>query len=353
MTEGIRIRREGRAGRLTLARPEALNALTWGMCLEVERALDDWAADDAVALVVIDAQGERAFCSGGDLMDIYEHARAGDHERARAFWRDEYRMDAKVARFPKPVASFLHGFVMGGGVGLGCHASHRIVRGDSRVAMPECSIGLIPDVGGSLLLARAPGRLGEHLALTAHRMGPGDAIHAGFADAFVPEGWEALKAELCETGDPEAVGRAAVAPPESPLAARAGFVDRHFAGETPGDIVRSLRAEGAEGGAGAEEARAALDALAKASPLSAACAVQVIRRARGFDAIEPALEQEFRFTARSTERGDFLEGIRAMIVERDRAPRWRHASVEAVPPAEVCAMLRPLGKSALNLEESA
>ena len=349
----VHIRREGRAGRITLARPDALNALTWEMCLAVERALDAWAGDEAVRLVVIDAEGERAFCAGGDLVDIYEHGRAGDHDHARRFWRDEYRMNAKLYRFPKPVATFLHGYVMGGGVGLGCHASHRIVRGDTRVAMPECTIGLVPDVGGSLLLAQAPGRLGEHLALTAHRMGPGGAIHAGFADYHVPEGWDALIAELCETGDWEAIDRAAGpnadpgAAPESPLAARATFIDRHFAGETPGDIARSLRAEGGE------EAEAALDAIAKASPLSAACAVQVIRRARAYTAIEPALEQEFRFTSRSTERGDFLEGIRAAIVDRDRTPRWRHASVQAVPAAEVSAMLRPLGRDALNLRESA
>ena len=346
MTE-VRIRREDRAGRITLARPETLNALTWAMCLTIESALDEWAGDDAVALLVIDAEGERAFCSGGDLASMYDRGMRGDHDYGRRFWRDEYRMDAKLARFPKPVVSFLHGYVMGGGVGVGCHASHRIVRDDSRVAMPECSIGLVPDVGGSWLLARAPGRLGKYLALTAARMGPGCAIHAGFADHYVPEGWEALKAELCETGEPEAVVRAATAPPVSPLAARADFIDRHFAGGTAADIVRSLRAEGGE------EARAALDAIAKVSPLSAACAVQLVRRARAFDAIEPALEQEFRFTARATERGDFLEGIRAVIVERDRAPRWRHESVEAVLPAEVSAMLRPLGEGALDLRESA
>ena len=343
----VHIRRDGRAGRITLTRAQALNALTWDMCLAVERALDGWAGDDAVRLLVIDAEGDRAFCAGGDLAFIHERGTAGDHDAPRRFWRDEYRMNAKLFRFPKPVVSFLHGFVMGGGVGLGCHASHRIVREDTRVAMPECSIGLVPDVGGSLLLARAPGRLGERLALTAERMGPADAIHAGFADYFVSEGWDALADELSETGDWEAVDRAAAAPPESPLAAQAAFTDRHFAGETPGDVVRSLRAEGSE------DARAALDAIARASPLSAACALQLVRRARAFDGIEPALEQEFRFTARATERGDILEGIRAAILDRDRAPRWRHPDVEAVPTMEVSAMLMPLGAQALRLEDAA
>lgn len=332
----IRIRREGRAGRITLTRPDALNALTWDMCLAVERALDDWRDDPDVALLLIDAEGERAFCAGGDLVDIYEAGRRGDHEHARRFWRDEYRMNAKMFRFPKPVVSFLHGFVMGGGVGLGCHASHRIVRGDSRIAMPECGIGLVPDVGGTLLLARAPGRLGECLALTAHRMGPADAIHAGFADYHLPEGWDALRAELAETGDPGAVDRAAAPAPDAPLAREAEFTDLHFGGATLGDVTRSLRSE--------EDPRAAdaLEAIDGVSPLSAACALQLVRRARAFDGIEPALGQEFRFTARATERGDFLEGIRAAIVDRDRTPRWRHPSPEAVTTMEVSDMLRPL-----------
>lgn len=347
MADGIRLRREGRAGRVTLARPDALNALTWDMCLALERALGDWAADDAVRLLLIDGEGDRAFCAGGDLQALHEHGVAGDHDYGRRFWRDEYRLNAKLFRFPKPVVTFLHGFVMGGGVGVGCHGSHRIVRDDSRVAMPECSIGLVPDVGGSLLLARAPGRLGERLALTAHRMGPGDAIHAGFADLYVPEGWDALKAALCETGEPEAVDRAALPPPPSPLEADAAFTARHFAGETLGDVVRSLRAEGGEA------AHAALEAIGRCSPLSAACALAIVRRARAFDAIEPALEMEYRFTARATERGDFLEGIRAAIIDRDRSPRWRHAGPEAVTTMEVSRMLMPLGNDALGLKAPA
>ena len=342
----IHIRREGHAGRVTLERPDALNALTWDMCLAVERALDGWAGDPAIRLLLIDGAGERAFCAGGDLLDIHEHGTAGDHEHARAFWRDEYRMNAKMFRFPKPVVTFLHGFVMGGGVGLGCHGSHRIVRGDSRIAMPECGIGLVPDVGGSLLLARAPGRLGERLALTAHRMDAADAIHAEFADYHVPEGWDDLKADLCERGELRAVDLAATPPPDSGLADEAAFTERHFAGQTLIDVVRSLRAEG---GAAAD---AALDTIAKVSPLAAACALQLVRRARAFDGIEPALEQEFRYTSRSTEHGDFLEGIRAAIVDRDRAPRWRHPGPEAVTSLEVSRMLRPL-EEPLRLEAPA
>ena len=331
----IDIRIQGRAGRITLRRPEALNALTWDMIRAIKTALDDWAGDPEVALLVIDAEG-RAFAAGGDIKEMYRTGTAGDYGYGRRFWADEDRMNARMFRFPKPVVTCLQGFTMGGGVGVGCHGSHRIVRDDSRIAMPECSIGLVPDVGGSLILARAPGRCGEYLGTTATRMGPGDAIHAGFADYYVPEGWDALIAELCETGDHEAVDRAASAPPASPLAGMQADIDRSFGGETLRDILRALRHEGSE------FARDALAKLGKVSPLSAACTVELIHRVRTRDDIVHALEQEYRFTARSMEKGDFLEGIRAAVIDRDGAPDWRHDGPDAPTPAEISAMLLPL-----------
>ncbi|MBF9036463.1 enoyl-CoA hydratase/isomerase family protein [Rhodobacterales bacterium HKCCE2091] len=338
VSDDIHIRIEGRAGRITLDRPKALNALTYDMCLEIDAALAGWAGDDRVALVVIDAAGEKAFCAGGDIAEMYATGTAGDYAYGRRFWADEYRMNARLFRFPKPVVAFLQGFVMGGGVGVGCHGSHRIVGESSRVAMPECGIGLVPDVGGTLILARAPGRLGEYLGVTGARVGPGDAIHAGFADYFVPEpGWEALKAELVETGDWAAVDRAAEPAPDSPLAAVGPEIDRLFRGETLRDIVNGLSHDSGE------VAATALKAIGRNSPLAMAAAVELVRRARSVpDDIERALMQEYRFTARSMERGDFLEGIRAAIIDRDGAPSWRHGSVAGLPQAEVTAMLMPL-----------
>jgi len=156
MSDDIHIRTEGRAGRITLTRPKSLNALSYEMCLAIERALDAWRDDDAVALVLIDAEGDKAFCAGGDVQQLYEKGRAGDYTFGRRFWADEYRLNAKIAEYPKPYVALMQGFVMGGGVGISCHGSHRIVCDTTRIAMPECSIGLVPDVGGSLLLARAP-----------------------------------------------------------------------------------------------------------------------------------------------------------------------------------------------------
>lgn len=340
----IEIRREGRAGRITLTRPEALNALSYEMCLATEAALDAWRADPEVALVLIDAAGDKAFCAGGDIGVIYRTGMAGDLLTGQRFWRDEYRMNAKLAEYPKPVVSFLHGFVMGGGVGLGGHCAHRVVGESAQIAMPECGIGFVPDVGGSSLLARAPGRLGEYLGLTAARMGPGDAIHAGFADLFVPEaGWPALKARLAETGEISALEEAAEAPPDSPLAAAQDEIGALFGKASLAAIVEGL-GDASEGLAG--QAR---KALARNSPLAMAVTLEMLARLRaaGSD-IRSALRQEYRVSHRVVAEGDFLEGIRAQIIDKDRDPRWRYTLAE-VTPDRVAGFLAPLGAEELAL----
>lgn len=337
MSDDIHIRIEGRAGRITLNRPKALNAMTYQMCLAIEAALDAWAEDDAVALVMIDAEGTRAFCAGGDIQEMYDTGMAGNFAYGQKFWADEYRMNAKMFAFPKPVVTFLQGFTMGGGVGVGCHGSHRIVCESSQIAMPECGIGLVPDVGGTLLLSRAPGRCGEYLGVTAARMSAGDAIYAEFADYYVPEAeWAALKQALL-SGNWEAVDRAAKAPPASELAAQQAVIDRLFSGETLRDVLVDFAH------APSEFADKALALMARNSPLAMACAVELVHRARLRDDLEHALRNEYRFTARAMEHGDFLEGIRAAIIDKDRAPKWKHAAAGDVTLAEVARMLQPLG----------
>lgn len=303
------IRKTGRVGRITFTRPKALNALSHQMTRDLHSALNDWRDDSDVALVIIDAEGERAFCAGGDIAAVYHAGLRGDHQVGRDFFCDEYRMNAAIASYPKPIVAFMQGFVMGGGVGVGGHARHRIVGNSTQIAMPESGIGLIPDVGGTWLLGRAPGRIGEYLALTSARMGAGDAIHARFADTYLPESeWPALIARLEETGDTAVIS--GDTPPLAPLATRdlSAFGERDVA-----VIVAALEA------AGEDEA---LKPIRRNSPLSMAAGLALLRAARGDRRMQESLSREYRFTYRATAETDFLEGVRAQIVDKDRTPKW-------------------------------
>lgn len=328
----IRIRKIGRIGQITLQRPEALNAVTYEMVLAIEAALDGWREDDRVACVLIDAEGHKAFSAGGDLQFMYDTASKGDFDAGRTFWRDEYRLNAKIASYPKPYVALCQGFTMGGGVGVSLHGSHRVVGESSRIAMPECAVGLVPDVGGSLLLARAPGHLGEYLGVTGYRMNASDALVAGFADFFVPEAeWRDLTETLIETGDCSVVSSMASDPSDGPLIEMRSRIDDVFAGPSLPAIFAALPDD--------DWGAATAAAISKASPLSAVCAFELVRRARHAGSIEKALQQEYRFTSRSASKGDFIQGIRAAIIDKDRNPRWRHAGISEVSADDVETML--------------
>ncbi|MCY4150901.1 MAG: enoyl-CoA hydratase/isomerase family protein [Aestuariivita sp.] len=340
----LAIRIDGLAGRVTLKRPAQLNALTHDMCLAIENAIDEWRATDAVELILLDAIGERAFCAGGDIIEIYEAGTKGHFECAREFWCDEYRLNAKLATYPKPIVSFLHGYTMGGGVGLGCHVSCRIVGETSKIAMPECGIGLVPDVGGSLLLARAPGRLGEFLGTTGTRMNAADAIYAGFADKFIPEAnWDDLKSTLASSGEVASIADYAQPTSNSRFESQLSNIDSHFGGETLVDIKNSLAVDDTE------FAAKALKDLSRGSPLAVACTVEIIHRLKNSSKqdIQTALELEYRFTSRAMEHGDFLEGIRAQVIAKDRNPSWQYAA-GSVPATAMSKMLLPLGENSLT-----
>ncbi|WP_340108794.1 enoyl-CoA hydratase/isomerase family protein [Pikeienuella sp. HZG-20] len=343
----ILVRIEGRAGRITLNRPKALNSLTYDMLRAIDAALDAWREDERVALVLIDAAGERAFAAGGDIVDLYETGRAGDFAFGQAFWAFEYRLNAKIANYPKPYVAIMHGFVMGGGVGVSALGSHRVVTDGTEVAMPECGIGLAPDVGGSKLLASAPGRAGEYLGMTGARMGPGDAIHAGFADVYVPKDrLEALKARLIETGDAGEIGRFAAAPESGDLVGAEARINDVFAAPSAVEIEARLERDAKAGSAWAEKT---LKALRRACPLSAAVTMEMVRAARGMT-LEQALTQEYRFTSRCMEEGEFLEGVRAAVIDKDRAPNWAKPRLCDVTAADVAAMLRPAETGDLTFE---
>ncbi len=327
----VLVERRGRLGVLTLNRPRAINALDTAMVAIVNDALAAWAVDDAVATVLVTGAGERGLCAGGDVVSLARAARAGDRELPERFWRAEYAMNAAIARFPKPYVAFMDGIVLGGGVGISAHGSHRIVTERTRLGMPETGIGFVPDVGGTRLLARAPGELGTHLGLTGDQVTGADAIALGLADAFVPADRLAGLAASLETTDADAaVAAVAAPPPVAPLLAERPWIDDAYAG---GDLAAIL----ARLAAGPEAARAAAATLARRSPTALAITLRALRAAAHESSLEQALRREYRVSTHCLVLPDFAEGVRAQLVDKDRAPRWSPAAVADVDPAVVAA----------------
>ena len=338
-------------GHVTLDRPQALNALSYEMIRALAAVFDLWRDDSEVGLVVIDGAGERGFSAGGDIRELYGYATDGNAHEAREFFRAEYRLDAAIARYPKPVVAIMDGITMGGGIGLACHAAIRIVTERSRVAMPETRIGFTPDVGGSWLLAKAPGELGVHLALNSRTMDAADALHAGFADAFVPsDSIPHLLQALAERADPGSPAEIVMLFDETPgpsaLALARDWVDACYSAPTVHEIISRLRAfsEGRSDGASSPfplhpldpaafaYAAAAADELETLSPTALAVTLESVRRARTLPRLEDALEQEFRLVSWFIEQHDLREGIRAQVIDKDRAPKWNPPTLAGVDP---------------------
>jgi len=288
-----------------------------------------------VRAVVVAGAGERGLCAGGDVVALYHSAKAGGAD-ARAFFFDEYRLNSRIGHYPKPYIALMDGIVMGGGVGISGHGNVRVVTETCKVAMPEVGIGFIPDVGGTFLLSRTPGLLGLHAALTGAPFGAGDAIAMGFADHFVPrQNLEAFTAAVVADGAEGAVAAHAVEPPASPLAAQREWIDHCYAGQTIPDILAALR------GYGAEPADAAATLIATRSPIALAATLAAVRRAATLPSLDAVLVQEYRVSCASLRSHDFVEGIRAQLVDKDRNPQWSPSSVDAVTEADVAEYFRP------------
>ncbi|WP_168914823.1 enoyl-CoA hydratase/isomerase family protein [Microcella flavibacter] len=333
----VLIERRGALGLIALNRPRALNALTHDMVLEIRAALDVWAGHDEVRTVALRGAGEKAFCAGGDIVGLHREATSGDGRAAAAFWRDEYRLNALIASYPKPIVALMHGIVLGGGVGLSAHASHRVVTASTRIGMPETGIGFIPDVGGTWLLSRAPGELGTHLALTAGSVGAGDALALGLADAYLEaDRLDALVAALESERADAAVARLSGPAPAAPLLAEQPWIDAAYAGDDPLRVLERLDAAPEPA---AQEAAAAIRAK---SPTSVGVTLAALRAARGMPDLEHALAAEFRLALRALLAPDFAEGVRAQVIDKDRAPRWSPPTLQSLDPAAAQAAAAPL-----------
>ncbi len=338
----IRFERRGRAGIVTLTRPKALNAVTHGMVRALARALSAWENDGAVALVVIRGEG-RAFSAGGDILHIYEAGRRG--EPLIDFFADEYRLNAQIRRFPKPYVALIDGIVMGGGVGVSFHGSHRVMTENARFAMPECGIGFFPDVGGAYILPRLKGETGLWLGLTGERVGAGDSRAIGLAThtakaADLP----AIVDALAETGDPAVLDRFHADMPSAIEPDRRAAIDRFFAANRLERLVERLEGEATGGDA---FAATTLATLRKRSPLSLFVAFRQIREGARLD-MDACMGMEFRIVSRMLAGHDFYEGIRAVVVDKDNAPRWRPSTLSDVAAADVEAYFAPLKAGELD-----
>lgn len=334
--------RRGRLGVITLNRPKAVNALTEGMAASMLEHLTAWATDDAVATVLVRGAGDRGLCAGGDIVAIYRDMLTGGDRTAR-FWQVEYRLNALIAAYPKPYVAFMDGLVLGGGVGISAHGSFRVVTERTRTGMPETTIGFVPDVGGTYLLARSPGEAGTHAALTGAHCTGADAIFLGLADHFVESDKLPALAEALQSESPEAaVGRFSSPAPPSTLEAQQDWIDGCYSGDSAEEIVHNLDA------AGGEAAEAAATIVAK-SPTSVKVALASIRRARNLS-LEQALVQEYRVGLHCLAGADFREGIRAQVVDKDRNPRWNPPSLHQVTEADVERYFQPLPDGELELD---
>jgi len=330
------VRKSGKAGHVTLNRPQALNALTHSMCLSLETAMQDWAQDDTVGLLMIDAAGEKAFCAGGDIVSIYNDGKSGQVENALRFWRDEYRLNHAISAYAKPYVAIMDGIVMGGGVGLSAHGSHRVVTERTMFAMPECAIGLLPDVGGTHLLGQMPGACGEYAGLTGARLSGADCIYAGLADYFVlSDKLENLKAALLETGDVAVLQEFSTAPEGSALAENRAEIDAAFAQGTVANITQSLE------DTPTDFAKASLKGIMRGAPLCLKITLAAIRTARETGSLEMALRNEYRIVSTCLQDGELVEGIRAMVIDKDRAPKWKYPTLESVPQDMVDRLYQP------------
>lgn len=338
--------RRGAAGVVLLNRPKALNALTLGMVRGLTAALGEWRDDSAIERVVVRGAGDRAFSAGGDIRLIHEQGRAGDHASQLAFWREEYRLNRMIARYPKPYVALMDGFVMGGGAGVAIHGSHRVAGEKLGFAMPEVSIGFFPDVGATYFLPRLPGGAGAYLGLTGARVGAGDALALGLANSFAPSAaFDALALALTAAGDTDAIiaGFPAAAP-AAKLAQHRAMIDHCFNVDDVEELFARLDRAAETGDPFAAEVAATMRAK---SPTSVAIGLRQMRMGARLT-IEEALRVEFRIVSRVCRMTDFYEGVRATIIDRDNAPRWSPARPEDIDGAAIDACFAPLGAEELT-----
>jgi len=338
----ISFERKGKAGIVRLTRTSALNALTHKMILALDRALQAWESDDDVAVVIVEGEG-RAFCAGGDVVAAYKAGQEGTP--AFDFFRDEYRLNARIGRFPKPYVSLLNGIVMGGGAGISIHGSHRIVTENTLFAMPETGIGFFPDVGGSAFLPHLHDNFGYYLALTGNRIRWGDCLQSGIAThAVAASDLDDLRDDLIAKADIDAALARAQYPDFETSPETRNVIAESFEHATLAECIEALQKAAANG---SKPATDILTVLATRSPTSVAVTCRQIADGRALD-LDDCMRMEYRIASRMLAGHDFYEGVRAVLIDKDGAPVWQPASIDEVKPETVNAYFANLGERELS-----
>jgi enoyl-CoA hydratase/carnithine racemase len=323
--------RRGRIGHILLNRPKALNALDLEMLSAMTAALEEWRDDPSIHAVVAEGAGGRAFCAGGDIRAIRAYAMAGQTRDVEAFFATEYALNAMIDEYSKPYIAIIDGVCMGGGIGLSVHGDMRITSEAGLFAMPETAIALFPDVGATFMLPRLPGALGLYLGLTGARLHGADAVHAGLATHYVPKAAIAGLADAIAADGAGVVASFAETLPPFSLAPHRAAIDRCFGQDSVAAIVAALEAEASDWGA------ETLAALRHVSPSAVMWSFEAIRRGAALN-LRGALAAELALTRRISVHPEFHEGVRAMLVDKDRAPKWSPARLEDVNPATIRAL---------------
>ncbi len=353
MSEHVLFDTRGQLGVITLNRPQAMNALTTDMVRQMLHRLTQWKEDDAVAQVLIRGAGEKGLCAGGDIRAIYEDIRAtherGDDAYATAeFLALEFQLNLLIHQYPKPYVALMDGVTLGGGIGISAHGSHRVVTERTKAGMPEATIGYLTDVGGTYLLSRSPGQTGPHAGLTAGVFGAADSIHLNLADVYTSSHrLDELTRALEHSPADEVLSTFAEKPAEAPLQEHREWIDDAYSADSVEEILEQLESWGARYEA-AENARQAI--LAK-SPTAVKLILHGIHQAREAD-LPAALQGEYAAALYQLRGSDFAEGIRAQVIDKDRAPHWKPDALSEISEISVANAFLPDAGSVLTLSDS-
>lgn len=322
---------DGRIGRIRLNRPKALNALDQPMIRALTAALQAWRDNPHIHAVVIEGTGDRAFCAGGDIRALRQHQLDGNRAPVDAFFTEEYALNRMIATYPKPYIALIDGICMGGGIGVSIYGAYRVATEHALFAMPETAIGFFPDIGATFFLPRLPGQLGTYLGLTGARIHGADAVHAGFATQFTPRAELHILSQALARDGIAALARHAAPLPEWSLQDLRPTIDRIFAADSVPDILHRLEAEKSDW------ATKTIESLRTVSPSALAWTLRILREG-AHRTLEQCLDAEFALTHTTMAHSDFIEGVRAMVVDKDRAPRWQPPRIEDVNPAAIAAL---------------